>query len=209
MPATKSNGDYYEPLTDSDKEDMSETAIANYEEKAKQGVLFGDSDLSTLYSKMLTAITSASSDGTLKSMGISTSYSNGLTTLVISDESALENAINTDLDSVRDAFTASTSNGSSKNGIMQNLKVQLDNFAKVTGTKGILVNKAGSSLAPTSLYSNTLQSMLDSIDSQIEKWQDKMSDQVDYYTTKFTSLETLISQMNSQSSMLSSLTGGY
>jgi flagellar hook-associated protein 2 len=36
-----------------------------------------------------------------------------------------------------------------------------------------------------------------------------LSDKVDYYTTKFTNLETLISEMNSQSSMLSGLTSSY
>ena len=47
------------------------------------------------------------------------------------------------------------------------------------------------------------------IDEQIEKWQDKMSNKVDYYTNKFTQLEVLIQQMNSQSSTLSGLMGGY
>ena len=42
-----------------------------------------------------------------------------------------------------------------------------------------------------------------------EKWQDKMTNQVDYYTNKFTQLELLINQMNSQSSALAGLTGGY
>ena len=47
------------------------------------------------------------------------------------------------------------------------------------------------------------------IDEQIEKWQDKMTNKVDYYTNKFTQLEMLINQMNSQSSALAGLTGGY
>ncbi|MFQ7855607.1 MAG: hypothetical protein ACLRIS_11230 [Flavonifractor plautii] len=40
------------------------------------------------------------------------------------------------------------------------------------------------------------------IDKQVDKWQAKMSDKVDYYTNKFTQLEMLIAQMNSQSSSL-------
>ena len=50
---------------------------------------------------------------------------------------------------------------------------------------------------------------MDNLNTQIEKWQDKMSDQVDYYTTQFTQLEQLIAQMNSQSSTLSQMMGGY
>jgi flagellar capping protein FliD len=86
----------------------------------------------------------------------------------------------------------------------------VDRYAGTTGaTKGVLIEKAGSTLAPTSIYSNTWQSAIDDLDDEIEKWQDKLSDKIDYYTTQFTNLETLISEMNSQSSMLSSLSGGY
>jgi flagellar hook-associated protein 2 len=104
---------------------------------------------------------------------------------------------------VRDAFTGS-------NGLMQNLSDAVDRYAGITGaTKGILIEKAGSTLAPTSIYSNTWQSAIDDLDDEIEKWQDRLSDKIDYYTTQFTNLETLISEMNSQSSMLSSLSSGY
>ena len=86
-------------------------------------------------------------------------------------------------------------------------KEAMDMYSKTQGTKGILVQKAGSTLAPSTLYKNTLQNKLDDIDTQIEKWQDKMADQVDRYTSKFTALEKLISQMNSQSSALASFLG--
>lgn len=45
------------------------------------------------------------------------------------------------------------------------------------------------------------------VEEEISKWQDKMSDKVDYYTNKFTQLEVLINEMNSQSSALSGLLG--
>ena len=46
------------------------------------------------------------------------------------------------------------------------------------------------------------------LDKRISTWQSKMSDKVDYYTNKFTQLEKLINQMNSQSSALAGLMGG-
>ena len=61
----------------------------------------------------------------------------------------------------------------------------------------------------TSIYQNYIQKQLDNLDTQIEKWQDKMSDQVDYYTTQFSKLEQLIAQMNSQSSSLAQMMGGF
>lgn len=207
MPQQKSNGKYYEPLTEEDKADMSESSIKAYEEKAKQGLLFADRDLSALYSQLTSAISMSGKDGAdLKAIGITSNYSNGLTTLSLNEEK-LRSALETDPDKVRDVFSKSVASGSSSNGLMQALKSPLDMYSKTQGTKGILVQKAGSTLAPSTLYKNTLQNKLDDIDTQIEKWQDKMADQVDRYTSKFTALEKLISQMNSQSSALASFLG--
>ena len=209
LPAQKSSGAYYEPLTDKDMEGMSESAIAAYEEKAKQGLLFGDSDLSALYSRLLNAVSMTGSDGAaLKAAGITTAYNNGLTTLTL-DESALRATLETDPDKVRDIFTKSTESGASTNGLMQALKTPLDLYGKTTGGKGILVEKAGSPLASSTLYSNTIQTQLDALDQQIQKWQDKMSDQIDRYTAKFSALEQLVSEMNSQSSYFAGLMSGY
>jgi flagellar hook-associated protein 2 len=210
MPLQKSDGSSYDPLTDDDMSDMSDTAIANYEEKAKTGLLFGDYDLSACYEGLRSAVdTLASGTSLLSQIGITTSYSDGLTTLSL-NESTLRSALETDPDKVRDVFTSNTENGGSYAGLMQGLSKQLNKYAAVTGaTKGILIEKAGSTLAPTSIYSNTWQSAIDDLEDQIEKWQDKLSDKVDYYTSKFASLETLISEMNSQSSMLSQMMSGY
>lgn len=207
LPQQKSNGKYYEPLTEEDKAEMSESSIKAYEEKAKQGLLFADRDLSALYTQLTSAISMSGKDGAdLKAIGITSNYSNGLTTLSL-DESKLRSALETDPDKVRDVFSKSVASGSSTNGLMQALKNPLDMYGKTKGTKGILVQKAGSTLAPTTLYKNTLQNKLDDIDTQIEKWQDKMADQVDRYTSKFTALEKLIAQMNSQSSALAGFLG--
>lgn len=207
MPQQKSNGKYYEPLTEEDKADMSESSIKAYEEKAKQGLLFADRDLSALYTQLTSAISMSGKDGAdLKAIGITSNYSNGLTTLSLNEEK-LRAALETDPDKVRDVFSKSVASGSSSNGLMQALKSPLDMYSKTQGTKGILVQKAGSTLAPSTLYKNTLQNKLDDIDTQIEKWQDKMADQVDRYTSKFAALEKLIAQMNSQSSALSGFLG--
>ena len=55
---------------------------------------------------------------------------------------------------------------------------------------------------------NTLLDQMKDVEDEISKWQDKMSDKVDYYTNKFTQLEVLINEMNSQSSALSGMLGG-
>ncbi|NCC66732.1 MAG: flagellar hook protein [Clostridia bacterium] len=208
QPATKSDGSSYKPLTDDDKEDMTDSAIETYEEKVKQGLLFGESDLSSLYSKLRSAITPSGSDGNaLSSIGITTEYEDGITTLTL-DEETLREALEANPDEVRDVFTKSTSTGSSTNGLMTKLKTTLETYSSTSlaGT-GILVKRAGTKLSAVSLLNNTLQSQINGYDDEIEKWQDKMSDKVDYYTNKFTALEQLISTMNNQSSMLSSMLG--
>ncbi|MCI8812734.1 MAG: flagellar filament capping protein FliD [Oscillibacter sp.] len=209
MPLQRSNKLFYEPLTDDDKEGMTDSAIEDWEEKAKTGILFGDRDLSSLYSRLTSAVSMYGQDGAdLKAAGITVNYSNGLSTLSF-DEKILRDTLDSDPDRVKDIFSKSTDNGAATNGLVAAIKEPLEVFGGTTGaTKGTLVEKAGSPLAPTSIYSNYIQKQLDNLDTQIEKWQDKMSDQVDYYTTQFSKLEQLIAQMNSQSSSLAQMMGG-
>ena len=155
-------------------------------------------------------------------INVSTNYSDkGKITL---DETKLRSILETDPDAVASAFsdpmeqkqvtnadgTTTWVDDTSSGGAISRLKVQLDKYAGPTGaTKGILIEKAGSQYSPTAALDNTLLNQMKEIDEQIEKWQDKMSNKVDYYTNKFTQLEVLIQQMNSQSSTLSGLMGGY
>lgn len=208
MPLQQSDGSSYEPLSDDDMADMSDSAIEAYNEKAKTGILFMDSDLSSLYNDLRNAITSSGSDGvTLRSIGIDTSYSDGLTTLTL-DEQTLREALESDPDKVQEAFTKSKDTGAATDGLMATLKSVTDRYAATTGdVKGILIEKAGSKYSPTAALDNTLLNQMKDVEDEISTWQDKMSDKVDYYTNKFTQLEVLINEMNSQSSALSGLLG--
>ncbi len=212
LPYQKTNGAFanYEPLTEDDKAGMSESAIERYEEKAKQGILFGDRNLSALYDKLRNAFTMTGEDGAaLRKMGISTSYSTSDGSMTITlDEGKLRDMLDSDPDAVTRVFTKSTENGSATNGIMQSMKNTLDSYGRLTGaTKGILVEQAGTPLASLSLMNNSWQKEIDKINNDIEKWQDKLSAQVDRYTSQFSRLEQLINQMNSQSSALMGMMG--
>ena len=210
MPLEKSDGSRYKPLTDEDKADMTESEIKAYEEKAKTGILFMDRDLSSLYSALRSAVAPGGSDGSfLRSIGIKTSYEDGLTTLSL-DENALREALEQNPDQVKDAFTKSKENGAASDGLMASIQKVTDRYAATTGaTKGILIEKAGSKYSPSAALKNTLLEQMKDIDKQVDKWQAKMSDKVDYYTNKFTQLEMLIAHMNSQSSSLAGMMGGY
>ena len=202
--STKPNRSYT-PLTDEQKEEMSESQIEKWEEKAKEGLLFSDSDLTSLASEMRSIFKS-----TLNSLGIeyteiekigitpsSTWSDNGK--LVI-DEEKLESALETNPESVSKLFAG---DGTS-NGLMTNIKNVFDQYAKKEGaSKGILVDKAGSSLAPLSLLTNTIYKQLEDMDKTLKSLQAYLTTEQDRYISKFASLETVIAQMNSQSSWLS------
>lgn len=209
----------YKPLTDDQKAELSEKQIEEYEEKAKQGLLFGDQDLGGLSNGLRFVFSNLDMDAI--GISVSTSYSDkGKITL---DETKLRAALASDPDAVASAFTdplekkqVTNSDGTtswvddtSSGGAMSRLKVQLDKYAATTGaTKGILIEKAGSQYSPMALLQNTLQDKIDSYDDIIDSLTDKLNDKIDYYTSKFSKLETLIAQMNSQSSYLMSLSGG-
>lgn len=143
-------------------------------------------------------------------MGITMDFSStdGSSSITL-DESKLRSMLDSDPDAVADLFTRSSEAGGASNGIMQGMKTQLDRYAGITGaTKGILVQQAGTPLSSLTLMNNNWQNQIDGIYTDIEKWQDKLSAQVDKYTSMFSKLETLIYQMNSQSSTLAGLMGG-
>ncbi|WP_160667279.1 flagellar filament capping protein FliD [Colidextribacter sp. OB.20] len=207
MPYRKSGGSFanYEPLTDEEREGMSESAIERYEEKAKQGILFGDRNLNNLYTKMNQAFSFTSKEDidTLKDMGISVSFdiNTGAQTVQL-DENKLRSMLDSDPDRVSELFTK-------EDGIMDRMKNQLDYYSKTTGEpKGVLIQQAGSPLSSLSLMNNQWQKEIDNYSNQIEKWQSKLESQVEKYTSQFARLEQLIQQMNSQSSTLAGMMGG-
>lgn len=199
---------YYEPLTEEDRNGMSESAIEKYEEKAKTGLLFGDSDLRSLYDKLLTAVQSFGADRTdLESIGLTTAYSGGVTTFKL-NETKLREALDGDPDKVRNIFTKTTEGGSATNGLMASLKMTLNDYASTSlASPGVLVRKAGTKLSAVSLLNNNIYQQISNLDKQIESWQTKLSSRVDYYTKQFTALEKMMSTMNNQSSMLADLMG--
>lgn len=205
-PLTKnSKGETYLPLTEEDKSGMSESAVKAYEEKAKTGILFGDSDLSSMYSRLRSVLTS--SDLNLASIGLTSTYSDGVTQISL-NEAELRSALESDPDKVQDIFTRSRENGASSDGLMQRFKSVYNTYASKTyGSYGILVNKAGTKLSSMSLLNNSVQKQIDNYEKQIDSWQTKLSDRIDYYTKQFTALEKLMSTMNSQSSMLAQMMG--
>ena len=202
---TQPDGDYT-ALTDDQKAEMTEKQIEEYEKKAKEGILFADSDLKSLASDLRFLF----SDIGMEEIGITTSTEASDRGKLSIDENKLRAAIEGNLDAVKDAFAAPLDENGVNGGAMPKLKEVLDKYAATTGAvKGILIEKAGSQFSPVALLNNQIKTEMEEIDEVIDKLTDQLNDKIDFYTSKFSKLEVLISQMNSQSSYLSSMSGGY
>ncbi|WP_195841169.1 MULTISPECIES: flagellar filament capping protein FliD [Clostridia] len=201
----------YEPLTDEQKAEMSEKQIEQWEAKAKEGLLFNDPDLRGLSDSMRFIFEGGSEKkALLESYGISTSNKYQENGALVFDEVKFRAALEKSGEDLQKLFTdgADTLTGD-KGGVMTRLTAITDKYASETGaTKGILIEKAGSSYAPVSILNNNIKKSVDRIDDYIERLQSQLKSETDRYIKQFTSLETLISQMNSQSSWLQSSFGG-
>lgn len=212
--STKPDRDY-SPLTSEQKKELSEDEIKLYEEKAKEGLLFGDSDLRNLSSDLRFIIGGGIAQE-LEKMGITTSSSYSDNGKLSFDESKFRAALASDPERVQEIFanaevTNTNGNGTST-GIATKLKNVMDKYVNTIGsmeTKGILIRKAGSESSPMSITENYIYKQIAEINKQITKLQTQLESERDRYIQQFTSLETLISQMNSQSSYLSQIGGSY
>lgn len=206
---TKPDRDY-EPLTSAQKKEMSESEIESWEEKAKEGLLFNDNDLKGL-SNSLRFVISTSDQAAMKKLGLTTSSTASDNGKLSFDESAFRSALKTDPEGVKEMFTKEKTvdengNTTGANGFAVNMKQAFDKYAKTLGEpKGILIERAGSTKAPASITQNEIYKQIEDIDDRIERLQDTLKMEQDRYIKQFTSLETVISQMNSQSSWLSQI----
>lgn len=200
----------YEPLTDEQKEQMKESQIEKWEEEAKKGMLFGDSELRSLSDSLRSVFQVYGDDAALMgSIGItkSTDYlDNGA---LVFDEAKFRAGLETSGEKIQELFTRKADAAAGdRGGLASRLTSVTDQYASTTGAiKGSLIEKAGSTYAPTSILSNTLKKSMDEVDKFIERLQAQLQVETDRYVKQFTSLETVISQMNSQSSWLSSFGG--
>lgn len=203
----------YGPLTDEQKDEMSEAEIERWEKKAKQGLLFNDStmrDLSVNLQGFLTnLIGSGVSYTDLEEMGItvSSNYMDG--GKIEFNEAKFKQAMSTDPDKVSKVFIGE---GTSSKGLAQSMQDMMTPYATRYGTRnggsyGRLIEEAGSEKVPMSIMNNYIYREIESIQDMIETLQERLSSEEDRYIKQFTSMETMINKMNTQSGYLSQLQG--
>lgn len=212
----KPNGDYY-ALTDDDIEemDLSEKQQEKWEEKAKQGLLYNDSAVSSVMQKMRSVLYSTvkTADGqnfSLFSMGITTSDDWTKHGTLEIDEKKLEEAFENYSSQIEELFTGTSINEKGETvqtGIMYKMDDVLTGAVKTTGArkdKGTLVQIAGMKTG-TAATDNSIFDQLKSIQNLISSLENRYEQQQDRYWKQFSSLETMMGNLNSQTNYIQQL----
>lgn len=196
----------YEPLTDDEKDAMSDTEVEKWEEKIKSALLRRDDTLESLIYSMSSAMSSAVEvDGKkyyLSSFGIQTlGYLNAAENEEYAyhiygdeDDSAtsgkddkLMAAITNDPDTLVEFMQ----------GLASNLYDAVDKKMRSTTLSSVYTVYNDKEMA--SEYSDYTD--------LITKWEQKLQDKEDYYYSKFSAMETALAKLNASSSSLSGLLG--
>lgn len=196
--STKHDKDY-DPLTDEEREDMSDKEVELWEEKAKTGLLYQDSTISRIMIDLRSSISAANNSGfTLYNIGIKPSLNYKDNGKLEIDETKLQKALNENSDAVSKLFT------DTNNGLSASVTNALDRAVATTGAnKGTLVVLAGVENTSTTAE-NRISKQIDTYKDLIEDLQDRYESEQERYWRQFTTLEKTMNSYNSQSSWLSS-----
>jgi len=211
----------YLPLTDEQKEAMTEEEIEKWEKKAKTGLLRNDSILSRIVYDMRKAVYDS-----IEGLGLGI-YSIGITTENYAqkgklriDEKRLKEAILADPDGVMNIFAKQSSSVPNysrtltsdqmaarykEQGIVHRLYDIIENnittFRDENGRKGILLEKAGL-IGDASEFNNSIYWQLKDYDKSISNMLIDLYRKEESLYIKYATMEKLLGQMYSQSNWL-------
>lgn len=204
----------YEPLTDEERSQLSDTQIEKWEENAKKGILRRDSTINSLLSNMRSILNGSvevtNADGTtsrytLSSLGIVTGdYSEKGKLHILGDEddaayAAETNKLKEALSSKPEIFSQVFAGTKDKAGFGFQL------YTSLSDSMSYKENRRSS----FTFYENlTMEDELDDYDDEIEKWQEKLQNLEDKYYDQFAAMESAMAKLQSQQSYISSLMGG-
>lgn len=197
----------YMPLTDAQRKEMSESEIELWEKKVKEGQLSRDSDLTRIRNAMKSTMSSlvGGTSSSLKSIGITpvadyNGTKNGTFTI---DEDKLTSALENNMEDVMKLFVSTgTDKDESDKGLLQKLKSVFDTETQTN--KGSLIKKAGI-VGSSTASNNTLSKQITKYEEKISRMQTIFSSKQQALYTKYSRLETLMNNLNSQSNYLTSM----
>lgn len=190
----------YKPLTDEEREGMSEKQQELWDEKAKSGLLRRDSIISGSLSQMRMDFYTPVRNGNVSSsydhlskIGIDTSVNYLEGGKLVINESKLKEALEKDPESVENLFIG-------ENGILPKLfKTTTDSMDKVR-------NKAGNSNTTNQQF--VMGRELDDIEKRVDRFEDRLISIENRYWRQFTAMEQAVQRANQQSAYLMQAFGG-
>ena len=203
-----------DPLTEEQKKQMSETSIENWEKKAKQGVLYGESSirnysmsLSSVMTKMMGDLEKAGLSYTdMEEAGITMSSDFQDGGKLVFDEEKFKKAMETHPEKIEKMMTGYHGSKGLVKIVEETVTPYATRFSsKNGGSYGELIKQAGSNRMSYTNLSSVMHEKLKENAEKIEKIKALLSTEQDRYIKQFSQLEQLISKMNAQASYLSGL----
>ncbi|WP_404468955.1 flagellar filament capping protein FliD [Sutcliffiella horikoshii] len=190
----------YKPLSDEEKESLSEKQIEQWEEKARSGLLRNDSILTSGLGKMRSVLYESVSGlsgpfNQLAQLGITTSSNYRDKGKLLIDDDKLRAAIASDPNAVMQMFT---SNGEGDTGLGIARKLREAAGATISGIEA----RAGNATRTQQQF--TIGRELLNVDQRLSAFERRMQTVEDRYWRQFTAMEKAIGQANQQSTQLMS-----
>lgn len=196
----------YEPLTDEEKDQMSDTEVEKWEKKIKDSLFRRDQQLNSIMSVMTTAMNKGyqinGKTYHLSSFGIETM---GLLNSADNEQNAYHIAGNAD-DS---AYASKTDK--LKKMLEEDPETVQEFFKNLASDLYSSLTKKMSSSSLSSAYTiyndKEMDNQMKNIESSIKDWEKKITTYEDSWYDKFAQMEKAMTQLNAQQTQLSSLLG--
>lgn len=196
----------YEPLTDEEKEAMSESEIEKWEDKIKASLLRRDSSLSNVMSAMINSMSqSIEINGkkvSLSTFGISTQ---GFLMAAENEQNAYH------IDGDEDDAVSSGKTDKLRQAIQDDPDQVIEFMKQLTTNLYDAIDEKMKSTSVSSVYKvyndKSMDSEMRELEELIAKWEDRVSREEEYYYNKFSDMEVALSKLQSQTNSLSGLLG--
>jgi flagellar hook-associated protein 2 len=217
----KDSYNYYQPLTDEEKDAMKDSDVVAWEAQAKKGLLYNDSILSDIASQMRSTLylpvkLDELENGRKISMfdvGISFTQNFAETGKLVIDEDKLKKALNEHGDDVAMLFTKAASGGSSNKPTQARLESEglaeriNDIINKATNSNGTISIKAGVAGDTLSELSSTMYKTIKLQNDRINEMLEYLQNKETTYYIMFSKMEQAITESNNQMAYLQAQLG--
>ena len=197
----------YEPLTDDEKDAMSDTEIEKWETKIKDSLLRRDSSLDSIMSSMINSMNKGIEiNGTTYSLSSFGIHTMGYLNAAENEQNAFH------IDGDEDDENTSGNKDKLMTAITEDADTVIEFMKQLSSNLYKAIDDNMQSTTMRSRYKiyndKELDKQYNNYAKLISQWEEKVSDKEEYYYKQFTAMESALAKLNSQQSSLSGLLGG-